>query len=67
MAFKLRDRVRETTSTTGTADMALAGAVSGHQAFGDVLSDGDTTWYAIVGGTQWETGLGTYDSGGNVL
>ena len=47
MALLLKDRVKETTTTTGTGDITLAGAVAGFQAFSDVLSDADTTYYAI--------------------
>lgn len=67
MAFLIKDRVRETASTTGTGAFALAGAVSGYQAFSAVCSTNDTFWYSIVlSATSWETGLGTY-SGANTL
>lgn len=59
MAHKIRDRVRETSATVGTGDITLGGAVSGYQAFSTALAVGDTTFYAIVSGTEWETGLGT--------
>ena len=59
MAFKVADRVRETTTTTGTGSITLAGAVFGYQSFADALSVNDTCWYAIQGGTQWEIGIGT--------
>jgi len=64
MALLLKDRVKETTTTTGTGDITLAGAVAGFQAFSDVLSDADTTYYAISNrdADEWEVGLGTYDS-----
>jgi hypothetical protein len=69
MAFVLKDRVRETSTSTGTGNVVLAGAIADHRAFGDVLSNADTTWYAIVhpGTGAWETGLGTYNSGTNAL
>jgi hypothetical protein len=61
------DRVKETTVTTGTGDITLAGAVSNFQAFSDVFSVGDTTFYSIVSDENgWETGTGTY-SGVNTL
>lgn len=65
MTFKLGDRVKETTLTTGTGPLALGGAVTKFQAFSDVLSSGDTTWYAIShrNASEWETGLGTYTAG----
>jgi hypothetical protein len=64
MALLLKDRVKETTTTTGTGDVTLAGAVEGFQTFGAVLSNSDTTYYAISHRDydEWEVGLGTYDS-----
>ena len=64
MALLLKDRVKETTTTTGTGDITLAGAVEGFQTFGAVLSNSDTTYYAIShrNADEWEVGLGTYDS-----
>jgi hypothetical protein len=57
---KFYDRVRETTVTTGTGDITLAGAISQFVAFSSVFSTGDLVPYAIVGqgSTEWETGLG---------
>lgn len=66
MAFVVKDRVRETTTTTGTGTISLGGAVSGYQAF-STIGDGNQTYYTIVGGTQWEVGVGTYSSSGNTL
>ncbi|WCS27779.1 hypothetical protein LOK46_13445 [Methylobacterium sp. NMS14P] len=59
MALKLADRVKETTVTEGTGDIALAGAVNGFSSFSSRLSTGDITFYAIMLGVQWEVGLGT--------
>jgi hypothetical protein len=69
MALVLKDRVKETTSTTGTGAISLGGAVANFQAFSAVLSDTDTTYYAIIDVTNsdYEIGLGTYSSGGNTL
>lgn len=66
MAFVLRDRVKETTSSTGTGSVTLAGAASGFQSF-SVIGNGNTTYYAIVGTTEWEVGIGTYTSSGTTL
>jgi hypothetical protein len=65
MALLLKDRVKETTTTTGTGDITLAGAVEGFQSFSSALSDADTTYYAIShrDADEWEVGLGTYSSG----
>ena len=61
MALVLDDRVRETSSTTGTGTLNLGGAVSGFQTFVAGVGDGNTTYYAIVHRTEaeWELGVGT--------
>ena len=66
MALVVKDRVQETTVTVGTIALVLAGAVSGFQSF-SVIGDGNTTYYAIVGGTEWEVGIGTYTALGTTL
>ena len=66
MALVLADRVQETTTTTGTGTVTLAGAVSGYQSFA-VIGDGNTTYYTITSGTAWEVGIGTYTSAGTAL
>ena len=69
MALIIKDRVKETTATTGTGPLSLGGAESNFVAFSSVLSDGDTTYYGIVdaGNTAFEVGLGTYTASGNTL
>lgn len=62
MAFVLSDRVRETSTTTGTTDFALS-ATSDYRRFGDVMANIDTTWYAAVLGAAWEVGIGTWVTG----
>ena len=52
MALVIADRVRETTTTTGTGTITLAGAVGNFETFTANLSDGDTTYYAIVDGSR---------------
>jgi len=66
MALVVKDRVQETTVTVGTIALVLTGAVSGFQSF-SVIGDGNTTYYAIVGGTEWEVGIGTYTALGTIL
>jgi hypothetical protein len=66
MALVLKDRVRETSTTIGTGTITLAGAVSGFQSFSNI-GNGNTTYYTIAGGAEWEVGLGTYTSSGNTL
>jgi hypothetical protein len=62
----LYDRVQETTTTSGTGDLTLGGAVPGYRSFSTVLANGATTPYVVVGGTEWECGRGTM-SGTTVL
>jgi hypothetical protein len=68
MPLVVKDRVNETSTTTGTGTFTLAGAVTGFQTFA-AIGDGNTTYYTIVlqGGTEWEVGLGTYTSSGTTL
>lgn len=65
MAHISADRVQETTTTTGTGALTLAGAVTGYVTFGSVCADTDTAYYAIFSaGAEWEVGLGTWGTGG---
>jgi hypothetical protein len=66
MALVLKDRVKETTTTTGTGTLTLAGAVTGFQSF-SVVGDGNTTYYTVTDGTDWEVGIGTYTASGTTL
>jgi hypothetical protein len=69
MALVLADRVRETTTTTGTGTVSLAGPVSGFEGFSTAIGNANTTYYAIVDAATgaWEVGLGTYTSSGSTL
>jgi hypothetical protein len=69
MALVIADRVLETTTTTGTGAVTLAGAQTGYQSFGTAIGNGNTTYYTIAvdGGTDWEVGIGTYTSSGTSL
>lgn len=68
MALVLADRVKETTTTTGTGAVTLLGAATGYQSFA-VIGNGNTTFYCIAGqtGSEWEVGIGTYASSGTTL
>lgn len=73
MALVIKDRVLETTTTTGTGTLSLDGAVTGYQSFG-AIGDGNTTPYTVfaVDGSgvptgDWETGIGTYTASGTTL
>jgi len=61
MALVVNDRVKETSTTTGTGTFDLAGAATGFQTFVAGIGDTNTTYYAIFnqGTTEWEVGLGT--------
>ena len=66
MALVIKDRVKESSTTTGTGTFTLAGADEGFQGF-SVIGDGNTTYYAATDGTYWEVGIGTYTASGTTL
>jgi hypothetical protein len=66
MALVIKDRVKETTATTGTGTLTLAGAVTGFDSFADV-GDSNTTYYSCTDGTDFEVGIGTYTLSGTTL
>ena len=61
MALVINDRVKETSTTSGTGTLNLAGAVSGFDTFVSGIGTGNTTYYAIFeqGTVNWEVGIGT--------
>jgi hypothetical protein len=69
MTLILADRVKETTTSTGTTAITLAGAATGYQSFSAAIGNGNTTYYTIADqtGANWEVGIGTYASSGNTL
>lgn len=74
MAQQIADRVKETTTTTGTGALTLGGAMVGFRAFSAVLANADTCYYALQAVDSsgaptgdWEVGLGTYTASGNTL
>ncbi len=70
MALVIKDRIKEGTTTTGTGAISPAGAAATFDTFSSVMSDGDTTYYAIVHTTsntdEWEVGLGTWNTGNTI-
>lgn len=67
MAFVIADRVKETTTTTGTGTVSLAGASTGYQSFSAGIGNANSTYYCIAGGSEWEVGIGTYTTSGSTL
>lgn len=67
MALVIKDRIKENSTTTGTGAIALGGASATYAAFNSVMSNNDTTYYAIAhtatGVDEWEVGLGTWNTG----
>lgn len=65
MALVLKDRVKETTSTTGTGTLTLNGASAGYQTFSNAIGNTNTTYYAIStsNSSEWEVGIGTVSAG----
>jgi hypothetical protein len=61
MALVLNDRVKESTTTTGTGTISLGGALTNFESFVSAIGDGNTTYYAIVNrsSAEFEIGLGT--------
>jgi len=67
MALVVSDRVRDTSTTTGTGTYTLSGTPpTGFQAF-SAIGDGNTTYYCATFGSNWEVGVGTYTTAGTTL
>jgi hypothetical protein len=65
MGLVLADRIQETTTTSGTGTLTLAGASVGYKTFSSAIGNGNTTYYVIFDQTAnvWEVGLGTVGAG----
>ena len=63
MALVLNDRVKVTSTTTGTGAFALGAASIGFETFAQGIGNNNTTYYCIFNQntTEFETGLGTLD------
>ena len=69
MALVLNDRVKETTTTTGTGTLTLGGAVTGFETFAAGVGNSNTTYYAVTlpGSSEFEVGLGTLSSDSSTI
>jgi hypothetical protein len=69
MAFKLNDRVKESSATTGTGTFTLGGAVQGFETFAAGIGGDNTTYYCIFenGTANFEVGFGTLNAGASTL
>ena len=69
MALVLNDRVKETTTTTGTGTLTLGGAVTGFETFAAGIGNSNTTSYAVIlpGSAEFEVGLGTLSSDSSTI
>jgi len=63
MALRNANRVKETTSTTGTGTLDLAGTETGFQTFVAGIGTTNECYYFVTDNTDWETGIGTVTGG----
>ena len=69
MALIINDRVKETTTTTGTGAVTLAGAVDGFETFGAGIGNSNETFYCIAHRSlsEFEVGRGTLNGSSSTL
>jgi hypothetical protein len=69
MALQLNDRVKESSITTGVAPIVLTGSPTGYQNVASSISTSNTFPYVVelVGGSEWEIGVGQYVSSNNSI
>ena len=65
--FIISDRIKETSSTTGSGSVVFDGAYGAFQTFSVGIGNGNTTYYTIENNSRWEVGQGTYYSATNSL
>ena len=65
--FKIADRVKESTTTTGLGSVTLGDTYAGFVSFKDGIGNGNTTYYTIENSNRWEVGIGTYTESTNSL
>ena len=61
MAFVLNDRVKQTSTSTGTGTINLSGTETGFETFVTGIGNGNSCFYAIAndGTSEFEVGIGT--------
>lgn len=60
--------IQDSTTTTGTGDISLSGSAPTGYVPMSTVGDGNTTRYLIrKSNSEWEVGIGTYRSAGNIL
>ena len=66
MAFVLNDRVKQTSTTTGTGTFSLTGTETGFETFVTGIGDTNSTFYGIAndGTSEFEVGIGTVTDAG---
>ena len=69
MALVINDRVKETSTTTGTGAVSLGGAVTGFETFAAGIGNSNTVYYCIAHQDQdeFEVGLGTLNGDSSTL
>lgn len=66
--FKLADRVKEVSKTIGDGlYLSFYETFNGFRSFRDAIGDGNTTYYAIENGINFEIGIGSYVESTNSL
>ena len=65
MAFVINDRVKETSTTSGTGTFTLDGATTGFETFSSAIGNANTTYYTIhtQNAAEFEVGIGTVGAG----
>lgn len=65
--FKIANRVKESSLSSGTGSLVLNGPLIGFQSFLSAIGDGNSTYYTIENESRWEVGIGTYTASSNSL
>lgn len=67
MAYLVEDRIKETSTSTGTGNFTLAGGVVGYRAFSTICANNDTCDVCIDGGAEWEICEATWQTGNTLV